>query len=265
MSILCTRNSSTEMDVRMVPVPETTRSYTPMPHGDLIDTIITQLSHHLSEYHIVDKQYGLAREGQQLFGLMTLRKKVYPHPADITMAEGIEEEYVNPPMAEDKLEISIGFRNSYDKSMSVGIVGGAKVFVCDNMMMTSDAVKFMKRHTKNVLKEFDYMLWTNLPELQHQFVSMKDAKATLQEVEIEHEQGYEFLGRMFGNKLLTPVQLSSAVEDWRNPSFESFKPRTAWSLYNAATWGLKKGSPSLAIQRYCNAHDWFMDKQEALN
>ena len=251
MSILCTRNSSTEMDVRMVPVPETTRSYTPMPHGDLIDTITTQLSHHLSEYHIVDKQYGLAREGQQLFGLMTLKRNDY----DIVDAE----------IVEDNLDISIGFRNSYDKSMSVGIVGGAKVFVCDNMMMTSDAVKFMKRHTKNVLKEFDYMLWTNLPELQHQFVSMKDAKATLQGVEIEHEQGYEFLGRMFGNKLLTPVQLSSAVEDWRNPSFESFKPRTAWSLYNAATWGLKKGSPSLAIQRYCNAHDWFMDKQEALN
>ena len=250
MSILCTRNPSTEMDVRMVPVPETTRSYTPMPHGDLIDTITTQLSHHLPQYHIANKQYGLAREGQQLFGLMTLKK----NDCDIVDAE----------IVEDSLDISIGFRNSYDKSMSVGIVGGAKVFICDNMMMSSDAVKFMKRHTKNVLKEFDYMLWTNLPELQHQFVSLKDAKAALEEVEIEHEQGYEFLGRMFGNKLLTPVQLSSAVEDWRNPSFQAFKPRTAWSLYNAATWGLKKGSPSLAIQRYCNAHDWFMDKQEAL-
>lgn len=250
MSILCTKNPSTEMDVRMVPVPETTRSYTPMPHGDLIDTITTQLSHHLPQYHIVNKQYGLAREGQQLFGLMTLKKNDY----DVVDAE----------IVEDSLDISIGFRNSYDKSMSVGIVGGAKVFICDNMMMSSDAVKFMKRHTKNVLKEFDYMLWTNLPELQHQFVSLKQAKAALEEVEIEHEQGYEFLGRMFGNKLLTPVQLSSAVEDWRTPSFQAFKPRTAWSLYNAATWGLKKGSPSLAIQRYCNAHDWFMDKQEAL-
>ncbi|QDP51217.1 MAG: hypothetical protein Unbinned1068contig1001_11 [Prokaryotic dsDNA virus sp.] len=250
MGILCTKNPSTEMDVRMVPVPETTRSYTPMPHGDLIDTIDQQLKHHLPQYYIADKQYGLAREGQQLFGLMTLKK----HSCDVIDAE----------IVEDDIDLSIGFRNSYDKSMSVGIVGGAKVFICDNMMMTSDAVKFMKRHTKNVLREFDYMLWTNLPELQGQFVTMKEAKAELCDVEIEHEQGYEFLGRMFGHKLLTPVQMSSATADWREPIYDVFKPRTAWSLYNAATWGLKKGSPSLAIQRYCNAHDWFMDQKDWL-
>lgn len=250
MSILCAKNPSTEMDVRMVPVPETTRSYTPMPHGDLIDTIEVQLKHHLPQYYVANKQYGLAREGEQLFGLMTLKK----NDCDIIDAE----------IVEDDIDLSIGFRNSYDKSMSVGIVGGAKVFVCDNMMMTSDAVKFMKRHTKNVLKEFDYMLWTNLPELQGQFVTMKDAKASLQDVEIEHEQGYEFLGRMFGHKLLTPVQMSSATADWRESTYDVFKPRTAWSLYNATTWGLKKGSPSLAIQRYCNAHDWFMEQKDWL-
>ena len=144
--------------------------------------------------------------------------------------------------------------------MSVGIVGGAKVFVCDNMMMSSDAVKFMKRHTKNVLKEFDYMLWTNLPELQSQFVQMKEAKAKLEHIGVEHQQGYEFLGKMYGNGFLTPVQFTSAVADWKAPTFEAFKPRNAWSLYNSVTWGLKKGSPSLAIQRYCNAHDHFMSE-----
>jgi len=70
MSILCAKNPSTEMDVRMVPVPDTTRTYTPMPHGDLIDTIEVQLKHHLPQYEVADKQFGLAREGQQLFGLI---------------------------------------------------------------------------------------------------------------------------------------------------------------------------------------------------
>ena len=252
MSILCTRNPSSEMDVRMVPVPATTRTYTPMPHGDLIDLLEVQVGHHLPQYQVADKQFGLAREGQQLFGLMTLEQSYRQ-----------AEEHLS--LREDRLDISIGFRNSYDKSMSVGVVGGAKVFVCDNMMMHADAVKIMKRHTKNVLKEFDYMLYTSIPELQAQFVQMKDAKRDLECIEVEHEQGYEFLGRMFGNKLLTPVQLSSAVDDWRTPSFETFKTRNAWSLYNAATWGLKKGSPSLVIQRYCNAHDWFMDKKHSLS
>ena len=253
MGILCTKNPSTEMDVRMVPVPETTRSYTPMPHGDLIDTIEVQLKHHMPQYNIHSKQFGLAREGQQMFGMISLKKELDP--------EYVEVEIVDP---DDNLDISIGFRNSYDKSMSVGVVGGAKVFICDNMMMTSDAVKIMKRHTKNVLREFDYMLYTSIPELQNQFVNLIEAKNKLDRVEIDHEHGYEFLGRMFGHKLLTPVQMSGAVEDWRNPNFEVFKDRTAWSLYNAATWGLKKGSPSLAMSRYCNAHDWFMENLDNL-
>tara|TARA_R110002020_G_scaffold13231_4_gene47720 strand:- start:205 stop:876 length:672 start_codon:yes stop_codon:yes gene_type:complete len=222
-----------------------------MPHGDLIDLLEVQVGHHLPQYKVADKQFGLAREGQQLFGLMSLKPKS-------------EEEHSYISLREDRLDISIGFRNSYDKSMSVGVVGGAKVFICDNMMMHADAVQIMKRHTKNVLREFDYMLYNSIPELQAQFVQMKHAKQTLECIEVEHERGYEFLGRMFGNKLLTPVQLSSAVEDWRDPNFNVFEERTAWSLYNAATWGLKKGSPSLVIQRYCNAHDWFMDKQESL-
>jgi len=148
--------------------------------------------------------------------------------------------------------------------MSVGFVGGGKVFICDNMMMSADAVKFMKRHTKNVLTEFDYLLYQAIPKLEQQFVKLTEAKAQLEELQVHQEEGYEFLGRMFGHKLLTPVQMSAAVEDWRNPNFNAFEERTAWSLYNAATWGLKKGSPSLVINRYCNAHDWFMDKKNTI-
>ena len=253
MGILCTKNPSTEMDVRMVPVPEATRSYTPMPHGELIDTIEHQLKHHMPNYYITSRQYGLAREGQQMFGMISLKKEI-ESPEEI---DYVDVEIVNP---DDKLDISIGFRNSYDKSMSVGVVGGAKVFICDNMMMSADAVKIMKRHTKNVIREFDYMLYTSIPELQNQFTHMVDAKAALEGIELDQEQGYEFLGRMFGHKLLTPVQMSSATDDWRKPVYDVFSPRNAWSLYNSATWGLKKGSPSLTIQRYCNAHDFFMDK-----
>ena len=252
MSILCTKNPSSEMDVRMVPLPEATRSYTPVPHGDLIDTIETQLAHHMPTHYVADKQFGLAREGQQLFGLMTLKR---------SEPEVIDPEVLPPA---DELDISIGFRNSYDKSMSVGVVGGAKVFICDNMMMTSDAVKVMKRHTKNVLREFDYMLYTSIPSLDSEFVKMKDAKAMLESIDIDHVQGHEFLGRMYGKGLLTPVQMSSAFQDWNTPNFDVFKPRNAWSLYNAATWGLKKGSPSLAMNRYCKAHDWFMEERGVL-
>ena len=254
MSILCTKNPSTEMDVRMVPVPAQTRSYTPVPHGDLIDTIETQLAHHMPGHYVADKQFGLAREGQQLFGLMTLKRNLKLPEADLRI--------IRP---EDDLDISIGFRNSYDKSMSLGVVGGAKVFICDNMMMTADAVKIMKRHTKNVLREFDYMLYTSIPELESEFVKMKEAKATLETIEISHVQGHEFLGRMYGQGLLTPVQMSTTFQDWNDPNFDVFKPRNAWSLYNAATWGLKKGSPSLAMNRYCKAHDWFMEEKEVLS
>tara|TARA_R110000824_G_scaffold36852_1_gene113974 strand:- start:16351 stop:17103 length:753 start_codon:yes stop_codon:yes gene_type:complete len=247
MSSLCARNHVTEMDVLMVETPKATESYVPVPYSDVIDLVKVSAEKHLSNYVVEEKEYGLARDGQQLFGVYHMARKE-------------EENLIAKEVEMDALRISIGFRGSHDKSLALGVICGASVFVCDNLMFHTSGYQAIRRHTKNVATDFDYLVWQALAKADMQFGKHNEARLALKEVEVSTEAGYEMLGRMFGHKLLTPVQMSGAVADWREPEHEVFDTRNAWSLYNAMTLGLKKGSPSLVINRYTKAHDWAMEE-----
>jgi len=51
----------------------------------------------------------------------------------------------------------LGIRNSTDKSMPVGIAGGTKVFICDNMALSGDMV-MIRRHTSGLTVESFYLM-----------------------------------------------------------------------------------------------------------
>jgi hypothetical protein len=55
------------------------------------------------------------------------------------------------------------------------------------------------------------------------------------------------LGRIYSRRkcvrwirrAITPSQNPSVLKDWREPTYEEFRPRTAWSLFDAATADIK--------------------------
>ena len=64
---------ATRDELSLVPVPEATESYTPVPHDQLADTLVTIGRDILKEYSLESEQYALAREGNQMFGVITFR------------------------------------------------------------------------------------------------------------------------------------------------------------------------------------------------
>jgi hypothetical protein len=42
---------------------------------------------------------------------------------------------------------------------------------------------------------------------------------------------------------ITPSQIPSVLKEWSEPTYEEFRPRTAWSLFNAATAEICKRRP----------------------
>jgi len=55
-----------------VPVPEATESYIPVPHNHLVDTLSTIGRDILTGFSAEKEQYALARDGNQMFGVLTL-------------------------------------------------------------------------------------------------------------------------------------------------------------------------------------------------
>jgi hypothetical protein len=94
---------ASKADLAAVPVPEPTESYHPVPYGRFIE----EVELHIPRFGLTvqSSAFALAREGGQMFGVLTC---------------------VNGKPAAD-YALAIGVRNSYDRSLSVGLTLGSRL------------------------------------------------------------------------------------------------------------------------------------------
>tara|TARA_R110002050_G_scaffold174854_2_gene307743 strand:- start:3231 stop:4109 length:879 start_codon:yes stop_codon:yes gene_type:complete len=229
-----------ENHVRLIETPRDTASYRAVPYGAIIDTIQERIDK--SPWTVASSDYALGRDGMQLFGIMNLR----PRSGDPTMARAL-----------DSITPSIGFRSSHDKSISVGLVTGASVFVCDNMMFNTSGFRAVRKHTRNVFTDIEDIINRTVGSSEEQFDLLTANRQEMKEISVDRNRGYELLGLAYGQGVVTPHQYTTAVNEWRTPTFAgAFEEEDLWSLYNAITFGLKKGAVSEVVKRYTNAHSW---------
>lgn len=233
MSLLmhCGGNYAELNDLRSVPVPEETDTYKPVNHWDLAVNLQKISRDLLPDHELAQHQYGLARDGKQMFGVHTYR-------------EG----------PDDPLGLSIGFRNSYDKSMSVGIAIGASVFVCDNLALTGE-IAFMRRHTTNVWPDLEELIVTTIYRSRGNFHHIEADAGRMKSVALGNDDAFRWMGLLFGKKILSPRQLPVVNGDWLHPAHEEFKNRDLWSFYNACTQALKSCSPAKIMEKHIALHE----------
>ncbi len=224
-------------ELKDIPLPVETRSYKPVSHYDLSVNIARVASELLREFTLHKSQYGIARNGDQLFGVHTFQNS------------GTE------------LGLSIAFRNSLDKSLSVGMAFGAQVFVCDNLALTGSIVK-IRKHTTNVWTDLEEMILTGVYRARTSFIHAVDDAHRMQGIDISTDGAYRALGHLFGHKVLSPRQMPVALKEWQKPSHEAFEPRTLWSLYNAVTEALKSSPPQSIMEKHIGLHHHLLPNQE---
>jgi len=219
----------TRDDLALVPVPEATDSYIPVPHNNLADTLSTIGRDILKGFTLSNEQYALAREGQQMFGVLSFRND------------------------HNELGLSIGFRNSYDKSMAIGIAIGAQVFICDNLALTGD-ITIMRKHTVNVWSSLEDIAISTLYRSRQNFRKIVEDSETLKGRMIDNSEAFKMIGLLFGHSILTPRQLPVVKKEWLTPTYDDFRPRTMWSFYNACTESLKSCPPLVIMEKHISLH-----------
>lgn len=216
-------------DLNLIKVPNATKSYTPVSHYDLANSLSTIGQDILTDYTLISENYGIARQGNQLFAVLNFKKD-------------------NSEMA-----LSFGFRNSYDKSMSIGFCCGASVFVCSNLSLTGD-IAVMRKHTKNVLVELEDLAITTLYKAQYTFANLIKDSDQMKAKQIKDDEAFRMLGLLFGKGILSPRQLSTVKDQWIKPAHQDFELRNAWSFYNACTHSLKSVAPLQIMEKHIQLH-----------
>ena len=59
-------------EIVLVPTPAATASWKPVPHSEVIDAVTDVVKAH--RWTILEEQYGLARDGQRMFGMIRINK-----------------------------------------------------------------------------------------------------------------------------------------------------------------------------------------------
>ena len=218
----------------MIPLPQETRSYKPVAHHELANMLSSMAANLLPEFTLESTQFGLARDGQKMFGVVTFKN------------------------GNSDLGLSIGFRNSYDRSLSVGIAVGASVFVCDNLMLTGD-LTVLRKHTANVHADIDSLALSAIYKSRSAFNQIKADAEAMKQIPMSDDEAYRVLGLIYGRGIINPRQIPVVKKEWLEPSHDAFEDRNLWSFYNAVTESLKSSPPQSIMERHLAIHKQLMN------
>lgn len=224
MSLMIHRGGwdATPADLASVPLPEPTASYTPVPYGRLVEEIKLHLPRF--DLTLTDERYALAREGQQCFGVLTCRN-------------GVAREW----------GLALGLRTSYDRSLSVGLVAGSRVFVCDNLAFHGES-GVSRKHTTNVFRDLPDLIYRMLAQVAVLKARIDEEIAAMQELTLSVPQAHHLMVQAIRDEVLLASRLPKVLEAWEAPRHEAFRSRTAWSLFNAFTEVQKSAPPRAQME-----------------
>ena len=211
---------ASKADLAAVPIPEPTESYHPVPYGRFVE----EVELHVPRFglKIQSEAFALAREGAQMFGVLTCTNGHGPH--DYALA--------------------IGLRNSVDRSLSVGLVAGVHVLVCENLAFSGE-VKMSRKHTVHVFRDLPDLIYRMLSQVSSMRGRIDGEIAAMKVHELPPAHAHHLMIEAIRADVLPASRLPKVIEAWDEPRHEEFTPRTAWSLFNAFT-EVQKGSPPRA-------------------
>lgn len=214
---------ATKADLAAVPVPDPTESYYPVPYGRFIE----EVELHIPRFGLTvqSSAFALAREGSQMFGVLTC---------------------VNGKPAAD-YALAIGVRNSYDRSLAVGLTLGSRVFCCDNLAFSGE-VTMHRKHTVNVFRDLPNLIYRMLYQVSSMRERTDGEIAAMKMRDLPQAQAHHLMVEAIRANVLPASRLPKVIEAWDEPRHEEFAPRTAWSLFNAFTEVQKNACPRAQME-----------------
>lgn len=213
-------------ELALIPTPKGNYSHKPIPHIEIVESLEKVLTE--VHFEVRRQEFAVSRDGMRMFGILDLAET-------LTLNTGL----------------SIGIRNSNDKTMALGVTAGYRVFVCDNMAFSSDFQPVFAKHIHSM--SMTEIAVQCVQRLQESIGLMKDQINGLIARKISDSEAKEiiydaFISTSFG---LPQAMFKTIHELYFETRIEEFKSRDLWSLSNAFTTGFKSLVP---IQKFrCTA------------
>jgi hypothetical protein len=194
-----------------------TPSFKPLPHAVVLDSIEAALN--TAGLQIARRESG---EAERYFTVVDGGAKMY---ATLPLTSRIDEES----------QLMIGIVNSWNKTLSLRVGFGSRVFVCTNGSFFAEKV-IGRKHTPNILTDLPILMAKALEQTKTYVEQQHNFFKRLRDVNLTPVDVNDFVVRAaLDHDVITVGEIGDVVNEFRKPRFEEFAPRTAWSLHNAFT------------------------------
>lgn len=218
-------------EVLQVPTPEPTDTYQPLSYGVLLDMLAQCAAEKGLVISPEKGQYGLARNGEKLFGLYHLN--------------GFDH-------LDGRVSLVLGFRTSHDKTMAASVCFGSRVFVCDNMAFTASADadgisgKAYAQHRSKLFDNLRTRLLNGLSMAEPYMRFQEQFYRKMEALPCNDDMAYATVVRAARENVINVNAIPDVCLDWdfqaSAPKEETdkvwhpeFQPRNIWSLFNSFT------------------------------
>ena len=210
-------------EVARIDTPNSTDTWRPVPHIDVIDAVTKVVRAH--DWEIEGEKFGLAREGQKMFGVMEISRSSSP-----------------------EWHRCIGIRNSHDKSIAVGLSAGIVVCVCTNMAFGGTTV-IKRRHTSGI--DLAELIDRAVASLEDDFLMTETVCEDLKDIQLKNDdEARSSIVRAAELGVINSSDILPVFNEFKKPSHIEFKEPTRWSLMNALSEIVKKYSPQRVDYSY---------------
>ena len=189
--------------------PPPTATWFPIKHSVVLDTVLGTVEG--AGFHVAKQSLGVARQGHRFFGTLDL---------DSQLVEGVT--------------LAVGIRSSTDKSFPLGFACGSRTFVCDNLAFSAEHL-INRKHTRFGRERFTDAIASEVAGLREFQTVEANRIQALQARVLSGTEADSRILRAFEAGIVSSLTLPDLIREWRNPSYEEFRPRSAWSLLNCFT------------------------------
>lgn len=197
-------------ELNAVKAPEPSGRWFPLAHGAVLGRVKETLAE--AGYELRREQLALSREDARFFGVLDLGT---PLAAGVTL--------------------SVGVRNSIDKSFPLGFCAGSRVFCCDNLAFSAELL-VRRKHTRHGEAHFAADIAAAIVRLGQYRQDEARRIAAMRHAQLSANQADSLILRAFEKGIVTTADLPRLLREWREPSVADFTgDASCWALFNAFT------------------------------
>lgn len=202
--------------LRNVTLPQETKSYTVISHGEIIDKVETALN--ANNFYIKSKKYQYSFDGEVVLATLEIHST---KDSDIGM--------------------TFNWCNSYNKKLRFGCYIGGFIYSNNATLIGSDGINWLRKHTGTANSESMYVIDQVISYADEFFDNLIIEKNDMRNTLISELEYSNILGDLYFNKkYFTSSQSSSIIKtkEDRNSNNDFVDDNNLWGLYKDIMHGL---------------------------